>query len=139
VDTFFIIAPVVVGIIALAGTIASSLFRVWVRHRLKMALLEKLQHDPNHPETLGELARLALPAPEAGPDAPWVDHRIMGGALAAMGLLSVLVAWLVADPAWMTGVYVGGVVCVAVGAILALLGLVVRHIEKLPAGLPHQE
>lgn len=137
-NTFLIIAPLLAGIIALVYTIASNLMRVWVRHRLAMALLERLQHEPDHAETLESLERLALtPAPgEAG--APWVDHRTTGLVLAVTGLGSILVAGLFGDPTWKGGLFIGGVVCLAVGAILALLGFVTGYVERLPAGLPRK-
>lgn len=137
-NTLLIIAPLLAGIIALVYTIASNLVRVWVRHRLAMALLEKLQHEPDHAETLESLERLALPPNPGEAGAPWVDHRTTGLVLAASGLATVLAAGLLGDPTWKAGLSIGGVICLAVGAILALLGFVTRYVERLPAGLPRK-
>lgn len=137
-NTFLIIAPLLAGIIALVYTIASNLVRVWVRHRLAMALLEKLQHEPDHAETLESLERLALPPKPGEAGAPWVDHRTTGLVLAASGLGTVLAAGILGDPTWKSGLSIGGVICLATGAILALLGFVTRYVERLPAGLPRK-
>lgn len=130
-ETFLILAPLLAGIIALGYIIAANLLRVWLKHRLKLALLEKLQHDPSHRESLDELQALLDESASGTEQAVRVDYRVLGVTLAALGLLSLLAAWLFGEPEWMTGLYFGGVICLAVGVILALLGLVVRYVERL--------
>ncbi len=130
-ETFLILAPLLAGIIALAYVIAANLLRVWLKHRLKLALLEKLQHDPSHRESLDELQALLDESASGTEQAVRVDYRVLGVTLAALGMLSLLAAWLFGEPEWMTGLYFGGVICLAVGVILALLGLVVRYVERL--------
>lgn len=137
-ETFFILAPLLVGIIALGYIIAANLLRVWLKHRLKLALLEKLQHDPSHGETLEELQALLDESASTTGGSVRVDYRILGVTLAALGLLSLLAAWLFGEPEWMTGLYFGGVICLAAGFILALLGLVVRYVERLVAEPLHK-
>lgn len=132
-ETFLILAPLLAGIIALGYVIAANLLRVWLKHRLKLALLEKLQHDPSHRESMEELQALLDESASATGGAVRVDYRVLGVTLAALGLLSLLVAWLFGEPEWMTGLYFGGVICLAAGFILALLGLVVRYVERLVA------
>lgn len=130
-ETFLILAPLLAGIIALGYIIAANLLRVWLKHRLKLALLEKLQHDPSHRESLDELQALLDESASGTEQAVRVDYRVLGVTLAALGMLSLLAAWLFGEPEWMTGLYFGGVICLAVGVILALLGLVVRYVERL--------
>lgn len=130
-ETFLILAPLLAGIIALGYIIAANLLRVWLKHRLKLALLEKLQHDPAHRESLDELQALLDESASGTEQAVRVDYRVLGVTLAALGMLSLLAAWLFGEPEWMTGLYFGGVICLAVGFILALLGLVVRYVERL--------
>jgi len=130
-ETFLILAPLLAGIIALAYVIAANLLRVWLKHRLKLALLEKLQHDPSHRESLDELQALLDESTSGTEQAVRMDYRVLGVTLAALGMLSLLAAWLFGEPEWMTGLYFGGVICLAVGVILALLGLVVRYVERL--------
>ncbi|MBL7645823.1 MAG: hypothetical protein JNK74_06485 [Candidatus Hydrogenedentes bacterium] len=137
-ETFFILAPLLVGIIALGYVIAANLLRVWLKHRLKLALLEKLQHDPSHGETLEELQALLDESASTTGGSVRVDYRILGVTLAALGLLSLLAAWLFGEPEWMTGLYFGGVICLAAGFILALLGLVVRYVERIVAEPLHK-
>ncbi len=130
-ETFLILVPLLAGIIALGYIIAANLLRVWLKHRLKLALLEKLQHDPSHRESLDELQALLDESAAETERVARVDYRVLGVTLAGLGLLSLLAAWLFGEPEWMTGLYFGGVICLAAGFILALLGLVVRYVERL--------
>ena len=130
-ETFLILAPLLAGIIALGYIIAANLLRVWLKHRLKLALLEKLQHDPSHRESLDELQALLDERGVGTGVANRVDYRVLGVTLTALGLVSLLVAWLFGEPEWMTGLYFGGVICLAAGINLALLGLVVWYVERL--------
>ena len=130
-ETVLILAPLLAGIIALGYIIAANLLRVWLKHRLKLALLEKLQHDPSHRESLDELQALLDERGAGTGVSNRVDYRVLGVTLTALGLVSLLVAWLFGEPEWMTGLYFGGVICLAAGIILALLGLVVWYVERL--------
>jgi hypothetical protein len=133
VETILIVVPLMAGIVALGYTIAANLLRVWLKHRVKLALLEKLQHDPAHTESLEELQALLNEDSGGGEGAARVDYRVLGLTLAALGMPALLAAWFFGEPEWMTGAYFGGVICVAVGFILALLGAVLRHVERIPS------
>lgn len=131
-ETILIVVPLLAGIIALGYTIAANLLRVWLKHRVKLALLEKLQHDPAHTESLEELQALVNEDCAGSERVARVDYQVLGLTLAALGMPALLAAWLFGEPEWMTGAYFGGAICVAVGFILALLGAVVRHLERVP-------
>lgn len=129
--TLLIVAPLLLGIIALAYTVAANLLHVWLNHRVKMALLERLQADPAQLENLRELQQM-LDASTKTESWQLVDHVVVGVTLAALGILSALAAWCCGGQGWMTGAYFGGVICVAVGFILTLLGLITRYLARLP-------
>jgi hypothetical protein len=132
VDTLVILVPLLAGIIALGYIVITNVLRLWLKHRVKLVLLEKLQHDPAHAESLEKLESLLEEDSAGAGRAAWVDYRVLGVTLAALGLTSLLSAWLFGEPEWMTGAYFGGVICVAVGFILALLGQVMRYLERFP-------
>ena len=131
-ETILILAPVMGGIIALGYTIAANLLRVWLKHRVKLALLEKLQHDPAHTASLEELQALFNEDGVGSDRVARVDYRVLGFTLVILGMPALLAAWFLGEPEWMTGAYFGGAICVAVGFILALLGMVVRYLERMP-------
>jgi hypothetical protein len=131
-NTVYIVAPLLLGIILLLYTIFASLLRVWLDHRVKLALLEKLQKDPNSPATLDEVAALLDGSSEESARKGKVDYTVVGFVLAAIGLASALSGYLWGHGPASAGIYFGGVACVAVGAILVLLGLLLRYLERLP-------
>lgn len=136
-ETFLILTPPLAGIIALGYVVTANLLRAWLKHRVKLALLEKLQHDPAHAESLADLEAL-LEEGSAGPEGRRLDYRVLGVTLAGFGMASLAAAWLFGEPEWMTGAYFGGVICLAVGFILALLGLILRYVERLPGEFRHR-
>lgn len=128
----WIVVPLLLGIIALVYTVAANLLRVWLNHRVKIALLERLQADPaplDSPHALQDLVNSDL-AHTQSPNR--VDYVVAGVTLAALGTCSALAAWCCGAREWMAGAYLGGIVCVAVGFILTLLGLLMRYLSKLP-------
>jgi hypothetical protein len=130
--TILIVAPLLVGIIILLYTIIANLLRVWLDHRIKLALLEKLQHDPHAPATAEELRALLDEHSVDAERKPHVDYVIVGAALSFIGFCTALAAYILGHGQSSAGVYFGGVVCVAVGGILALLGLLIRYLKRLP-------
>lgn len=126
--TLLIVLPLL-GIIALAYTVTANLLRVWMNHRVKMALIEQLQEEAGCLDDVHELASRLDRDTRRGRH---VDHVVVGVTLAALGILSALAAWGFGGPSWITGAYFGGVVCVAVGFILTLLGLITRYLARLP-------
>lgn len=131
-NTLLIVAPVLVGMLILLYIILANVLRLWLDHRVKMVLLEKLRRDPDAPGTMEEIQSL-LDADET--DAPRkspVDYVIVGTILAALGLGTAGTAYLLGQGQASVGVYFGGVACVTVGAILILLGLLIRYLTRLP-------
>ena len=120
------------GIVILLYTIIANILRVWLAHRVKMALLEKLQHDPHAPATVEELHELLEDHSDGPARKAHVDYVIVGAALAVIGFCTALAAYVLGHGQSSTGVYFGGVTCVVVGAILMLLGLLVRYLGCLP-------
>jgi len=131
-NTVYIVAPLLMGIILLLYTIFANLLRVWLDHRVKLALLEKLQKDPGAPASLEELAALLDDRSEESAGRDQVDYAVVGFVLAGIGVASALAGYLWGHGPASAGIYFGGVACVAVGAILILLGLLLRYLERLP-------
>ncbi len=130
--TILIVAPLLVGIVILLYTIIANLLRVWLDHRIKMAILERLQHDPHAPGTAEELQALLDEHSVEAVRKNHVDYVIVGAVLASIGFCTAFAAYILGHGQSSAGVYFGGVVCVAVGGILALLGLLLRYLKRLP-------
>lgn len=131
-NTLIIVVPLLLGIIALAYVIVANLLRVWLNHRVKMVLLEKLQEDPDRLDGARDLQDLVNDGSYTKNSGGLVDHVVLGVTLAAFGTLSALTSWCCGGQGWMAGAYLAGVICVALGFILTLLGLITRYLSRLP-------
>lgn len=131
-NTLLIVAPVLAGMLILLYIILANVLRLWLDHRVKMALLEKLRRDPDAPGTMEEIQALLEADEHDAPRKSPVDYVIVGGVLVLLGVGTAGTAYLLGQGQASVGVYFGGVVCVAVGAILILLGLLIRYLTQLP-------
>ena len=131
-NTLLIVAPVLVGMLILLYIILANVLRLWLDHRVKMALLEKLRRDPEAPGTMEEIQALLDADKEDAPQKGSVDYVIVGTILVVLGFCSAGGAYLLGQGQASVGVYLGGVACVSVGAILILLGLLIRYLTRLP-------
>tara|TARA_R110001592_G_scaffold284589_1_gene552915 strand:- start:679 stop:972 length:294 start_codon:yes stop_codon:yes gene_type:complete len=95
-------------------------------------MLERLQRDPDRPKTTEQLHALVDEPYEGAEQKTPVDYVIVGGALAIVGFGTALVSYVWGQGQTSVGIYFGGVACVAVGAILILLGFLIRYLSRLP-------
>lgn len=128
-STYIIIVPAVLFLCGGAYLMLRSFFRIWLEHRVKMALLEKLERQPDLAGTFPEIQRLLdTPAP---PDrAAPINYVLTGIFLALIGLSCAILAQRYFSGRYATGVYFGGVLCVPVGFMMTLLGLVTRLLSR---------
>lgn len=126
------IAPLVIALIMLAQSIARNLARAYLDHRVKVALLELLERKPDllrsHHE-LEELLEDTLPDSQAHRP---TDLVLTGVILAIIGALCAVLYTNIGSGRWAVGAYWGGVACVVLGFLLALVGLVVRWLDRAP-------
>lgn len=128
---FFITVPLTAVILGLVFTIARNVGKLWMDHRVKVALLEKLETKPELLRSFDELQELLDAAPKDDAEKQHVDYVVTGLVLALVGIGCVVVS---ASNSGRTavGVYVGGVACVALGFILALVGLLTWFLARTP-------
>lgn len=131
-NTILIVAPLLAGIIMLLYTILANLARVWMDHRIKLALLDRMQQKTGGPDSLEELKALLDGEPELAHGKTQVNYVVTGALLAAIGLCTAFGGYVWGHGQSSAGVYFGGVACVSVGAILVLLGLLLRYLARLP-------
>ena len=135
--TLFVVVPLLVGMLILLYTIVANLLRIWLAHNVKMALLERLQHGDEEQATPEEIQALLELSPEDKDYSQKLDYIVVGTVLLLIGVVSALAGYLWGQGSTSAAVYFGGVVCGVVGAILILLGLLIRYLTRLPiAGNP---
>ncbi len=124
--------PLVVAVGALIYLVVRNLGRVWLDHRVKLALLEKLEQKPELLNSFQELQTLL----DGSSSDPEVEQRqdltLTGVMLAVLGAACVVLYASVGRGVWAVGAYWGGVICVVLGFILALIGLLIRFLTRSP-------
>ncbi|HDP34391.1 MAG TPA: hypothetical protein ENN29_04700 [Candidatus Hydrogenedentes bacterium] len=130
--TYIFAIPLIAAAITLAYIIFREMTRVWLDHRVKMALLERLEHKPELLYSFQELQELLDDSPPPVQEKSKTDLTMTGVFLALIGLVSVIIYGLIGRSQWAVGAYFGGVACVVIGFILTTIGLVARILRKPP-------
>lgn len=127
---WLIIIPVVLVVLFLIYSISRSLSRAWLEHHVRLALLERLQRKPELIKDFEDIQGIL--ENEEDDSAPRQDFTLTGVILAVIGAVCVILYWSVGRGQWAVGAYFGGVVCVTLGFILAVLGLLIRFLGRAP-------
>lgn len=129
--TFVITIPMILVVVALIVSIVRNISRAWLDHRVKLALLNKLESRPELLRSFDDLQALMDDSPGED-EGPRQDFIVTGVLLAVMGLLFVIRYGTYGAGRLAVGAYVGGVACVAIGFILAIVGILVRFLSRTP-------
>ncbi len=129
---YILVIPLVAAAITLAYIVLREMTRVWLDHRVKMALLERLEHKPELIYSFKELQELLDDTPPPVKRRHKTDLLLVGVFLAVIGLISVIIYSVIGRSQWAVGAYFGGVACVVIGFLLTALGLVERILRRPP-------
>ncbi len=130
--TYILAIPLIAAAITLAYMVLREMTRVWLDHRVKMALLERLEHKPDLLYSFQEVQELLDDSPPPMLRKKKTDLTMTGVFLALIGLVCVILYGLVGRSQWAVGAYFGGVACVVIGFILTTIGLVIRILRRPP-------
>ena len=126
------IIPVLVALVIVASIFLRSIFRAWLDHRVRMAILEKAEEKPELLRVFENLVREESPDKGHTKNTPRADLTLTGVSLTVIGLIFVFVNGLLGKSQWAVGAYFGGVACVVIGFVLASLGMRVRFLSRGP-------
>ena len=129
---YILAIPLIVAVVTLVYIILREMTRVWLEHRVKMLLLERLEDKPELLYSFQDLQELLDGRPARVETGGKTDLTVTGLFLALIGILFVIVNALVGSSQWGVGAYFGGVACVVLGFLLATIGLVVRLLRRPP-------
>jgi hypothetical protein len=121
--------PLLLALLALIMGVARSITGAWLNYRVKLELLKKLERNPelvNSPAEVQNLYERLAPDPRMGPQ----DYTVTGIVLAVIGGACIGVGLWLRFGQIAAGTYWGGIICVIIGALLALLGLFVRFLRR---------
>lgn len=129
-NTWFILVPLVVVIITFTYGVARSLLRVWLEHRLKLALLEKFEQHPGLFDSSDEVMDLLAKQEAIAKTQNVQDYTLTGLILALIGLGSVAAGRILEIGNIAVGIYIGGFVCIVLGVLIGLMGILFRSLRK---------
>jgi len=121
--------PFLLVVSTILFALVRSIGQVWVRHRVQMTLLEHLERRPELVEEFQEIQELAVRAQESEPSTLKPDYILTGVILAVLGMICAVVCAAVGGSLTATAAYFGGVLCVCLGFIIAMVGLLVRYLS----------
>ncbi len=130
---FTVILPVIVLFAVIYGVLRSVL-RIVLDHKLKLALLEKLERNPALLESARDIADLVVQDTRQAARTRQ-DYAITGLALLVIGVGCVLTAKILGVGRVAVGAYYGGALCIWAGLILGTVGVVIRRLSR-KAGHP---
>jgi MFS family permease len=133
------LALILALIIVFVG-VARAILGAWIDHRVKMALLRRLETTPEvglEPAELGALVDEVT----GGDRKPRHSFILTGVILAVIGLACAMVGDHLRVGNFAVGIHIGGILCIFLGIVLALLGLLVRVLNRRRrrATVPHDE
>jgi hypothetical protein len=131
-ETLAIALPLLIVLGTILYLVLRNLVRVWLDHRVRMGLLEKLEHRPELMAELPDLKEI-LEGPARQQEERRRQSYIWTGIfLALIGSSCALFAHLWLSGGYASGLYFGGVVCVPLGFVLTLLGLAMKLLSRTP-------
>ena len=138
-NPFYIVIPLVVVLATVTYGIVRALGHIWLDHRIRLALLDKLQEKPELLESYTELQRVLANAPEGRAGRTHQDYALTGALLAAIGVGCALAGESNGAGRLAVGLYAGGWICIVLGVILALIGFFIRRLARNLITLPKKD
>ncbi len=130
-DSSLIIIPLLVsvGLIVCYG-ICRTFVLLWAVHRRKVAILRRYEQNPSAFESSQEVIEQISAQELRNQRAVRQDYAITGTGLAIIGITAILIGRLLAYGQVAVGLYVGGIACVGLGLLIALIGYLVRALSR---------
>lgn len=124
------VIPLGIVIVAVTFGVARALLRVWLDHRLKLALLEKYESHPELFDSADEIATLSAQRDQLEKVPQRQDYTVTGIILTLMGVCCILAGRVIGVGKLAVGIYTGGFICVVLGILMGLVGLLIRALAK---------
>ena len=110
--------------------------RIWLEHRVRLALLEKIDKRPELAESVQGLMDLLGPAEPVWGETRQ-DYAVTGVLLGLIGGGCCVAGWMLHSGKLAVGIYAGGWTCVVLGILLFLFGLFIRKLMRHPLFSSH--
>ncbi len=130
-ESFLILIPLILVLVTLLYSVLYAILRAWLDYRLRIALLDKVDHNPRLLETSQELESLVTEQRSDNAE-PRQNYALTGLMIAAIGIGCIVFGRMLRVGDVAVGTYLGGMLCFLLGAVLAALGGLVRVLSRDP-------
>lgn len=131
-----VILPLLFVLLTIFIGLVHALFSEWLNYRAKLALLDKIEKNPDMMRSASEIqaAVASVGRGKTGRAGRYdrQDYAVTGLLLGGIGVACILTGRYLRIGQLAVGLYLGGVVCAVMGVVLGLLGLLIRTMAKDP-------
>jgi len=128
--SLFIIPLVISVALVFCYGVARSFVQLWALHRGKEALLRRFDENPAAFESAQDVIEQISEQERRNQRAVRQDYTITGTGLALIGITALLVGRILAYGQIAVGLYIGGIACVGLGLLIALVGYLVHALSR---------
>ncbi len=130
-DSAIFIIPILLSIALLfCYGVGRTFVQLWAIHRKKVAILSRYEENPSDFQSSQEVIEQISAQELRNQRAVRQDYTITGTGLAAIGITALLIGRVLAYGQVAVGLYIGGIACVLLGVLIALLGYLVRALTR---------
>ena len=135
VNPLLIVLPILALTFAVAYGAFRSFGRLWIEHKVRLALLERIQEKPELIESFPDLRDLVFTGNAAGRQ----SYPLTGVLLGVIGAGCVLGGRALRVGKLAVGIYSGGLICIGLGVLLALAGIAIQWFSRNPVLSPRKK
>ena len=110
--------------------VGRTFVQLWAIHRRKVAILRRYEVDPGAFESSQEVIEQISEQERRNLSAIRQDYTVTGTGLSAIGLGALFAGRAIGYGQVAVGLYIGGITCLGVGVLVALLGYLIRALTR---------
>ncbi len=110
--------------------VSRTFVQLWAIHRKKVAILRRYEENPSAFQSSQEVIEQISAQELRNQSAVRQDYAITGTSLALIGITALLIGRVLAYGQVAVGLYIGGIACVGLGVVIALIGYLVRALTR---------
>ncbi|MCL4692149.1 MAG: hypothetical protein KJ060_06530 [Candidatus Hydrogenedentes bacterium] len=133
-ESFLIVIPLVLVLVTLLYSVLYAILRAWLDYRVRIALLDKLDENPRLLED-GNVLGQVVPGTPSQDASPRQNYVLTGLLIVAIGVGCIVFGRLLRVGDLAVGTYLGGFLCVPIGAVIAVLGGIVKVLSRDPTAV----
>lgn len=128
--TIFLLIPLLLILVTVLYGIGQTMLRAWLDYRVRLAFLDKLEQNPALLGGKPDFGALLTGLTANTSGGQHQNYALTGLFLAVIGVACAVAGRLLRSGELAVGVYLGGVLCVVLGLVIALLGFAIRILTK---------